>query len=65
MQWPVCASRGTTTLNARPASEPHRRWNEADVAQQLGMKIEAWNEQTADQVKALVAQRIEGRPDVR
>ena len=29
------------------------------------MKIEAWNEQTADQVKALVAQRIEGRPDVR
>jgi hypothetical protein len=41
------------------------RWCEADLAQQLGTWVEAWKEQDADQVQALVARRVLGRPDVR
>ena len=41
------------------------RWSEADVAQQLGTWIEAWKEQDADQVQALVASRALRRPDTR
>lgn len=35
------------------------------MAQQLGMRIEAWKEQTADQVQVMAAPRVLGRPDVR